>query len=73
MKNIEDRMIDYAQQDEYHVTQNLLIEGANEIARLRKEIQRRIPPCSAHAFQSESDSPICCGNCDNCNGTECLN
>lgn len=61
--DIHDRMLAYANQDDYHVTRNLLKEGANEIARLRtivdNPINRQIPPCSGHAYQQENSTCIC--------------
>ena len=68
MKPIEDRMIAYAEQDDYHVTQNLLIQGANEIIRLRKELALRISPCNGHAFEPENNCTSCCGCNDGCLG-----
>ena len=72
MSNIEDRMLEYAQHDDYHVTQNLLIQGANEITRLRQALGRRLSPCSAHAFQTENSYTVCSGcPCDPGNPEHC--
>jgi hypothetical protein len=55
--DIHDRMLAYANQDDYYVTRNLLKEGANEIARLRQivdnPINKQIPPCCGHAYQPD--------------------
>ena len=63
MNNIEDRMIEYAQHDDYHVTQNLLIQGANEITRLRQALERKISPCSGHAYQQNDCNCVHSGSC----------